>query len=112
MIQTAILDVDGVLADLSNERGQLANLRSSLQSRRDRTVSRLNAAALITGSGLGVAVNATQFSTLSNRTENIGDVIGVGSGVVSTTIAQEQSVSGEVPTKSPRWQFLRPFNSL
>lgn len=58
-IQSAILDVDGVLAELSNERGQLADLRSSLQSRRDRRVSRLNAAALITGSGLGVAVNAT-----------------------------------------------------
>lgn len=86
-IQIAILDVDGVLAELSNERGQLGDLRSSLQSRRDRTVSRLNAAALITGSGLGVAVNATQFSTLSNRTQDIGDGIGVGSGVASTILS-------------------------
>jgi hypothetical protein len=86
-IQAATLDVDGVLAELSNESGQLTDLRSSLQSRRDRTVSRLNAAALITGSGLGVAVNATQFTALSNRTQNVGDGIGVGSGVASTILS-------------------------
>jgi hypothetical protein len=86
-IQAAILDAEGVLAELANERGQLADLRFSLQNRRDRTVGRLNAAALLTGSGLGVAVSASQFTTLSSRTQNIGDGIGIASGVVSTLFA-------------------------
>jgi hypothetical protein len=86
-IQAAILDAEGVLAELANERGQLADLRFSLQNRRDRTVGRLNAAALLTGSGLGVAVSASQFTTLSSRTQNIGDGVGIASGVVSTLFA-------------------------
>jgi hypothetical protein len=83
-IQIADLDVESVLAELSNERNLLSDLRTILQSRRDRTVNRLNTAALITGSGLGAIVNATQFTVLSDRTQNIGDGIGVGSGVAST----------------------------
>ena len=87
LIQAAVLDVDGVLAELSNESALLGSLRSSLQSRRDRTVARLNAAAVITGSSLGVATSATQFTTLSSRTQNFGDGIGVGSGVASSIFA-------------------------
>jgi len=86
-IQAAALEVDSVLAELTNERGQLADLRASLQSRRDRTVNRLNAAALMTGSGLGAAVSATQFTTLSSRTQNVGDSLGIGSGIASTIFA-------------------------
>ncbi len=86
-IQAAALEVDSVLAELTNERGQLADLRSSLQSRRDRTVNRLNAAALMTGSGLGAAVSSTQFTTLSSRTQNVGDGLGIGSGIASTIFA-------------------------
>jgi hypothetical protein len=85
-IQAAILDAESVLAEIANERGQLADLRFSLQNRRDRTVGRLNAAALLTGSGLGVAVSASQFTTLGSRTQNIGDGIGIASGVVSTLL--------------------------
>lgn len=80
-IQAAALEVDSVLAEIANERGQLADLRFSHQSRRDRTVNRLNTAALLTGSGLGIAVSATQFTVLNSRTQNIGDGIGVGSGL-------------------------------
>ena len=87
LIQAASLDVDGVLAELSNESALLGSLRSSLQSRRDRTVARLNAAALITSSGLGVAASATQFSTLSSRTQNFGDGIGIGAGVASGVLS-------------------------
>ena len=76
-IQTAILDVDGVLGEIGNEQDKLRELRTFLQSRRDRTVGLLNSAALLTGSGLGVAVNATQFTSLSSRTQNVGDGIGI-----------------------------------
>ncbi len=84
LVQTSVLDVDGVLAELSNERGELLDLRVSLQARRDRIVAKLNAVALIAGSGFGAAVNATQFTGLSNRVQNTGDAIGIGSGVAST----------------------------
>ena len=86
-LQAAALDVDGVLGEIANERAQLGELRYSLQSRRDRTVNRLNAAALLTGAGLGVAVSATQFTGFSSRTQNIGDGIGIGSGVASTVFS-------------------------
>jgi len=86
-IQISVLDVDSVLAELSNERGELSNLRATLQARRDRTVSRLNAAALITGAGLGTAVSATQFTNLTSTTQNVGDGIGVGAGALSTVFS-------------------------
>lgn len=100
-IQAASLDVDNVLAEISNESAQLADLRFSLSSRRDRTVSRLNAAAFIAGSGLGVAASATQFTNLSTRTQNLGDGIGVGSGVASTifsimAVRRQKGPSGSV----------------
>jgi hypothetical protein len=86
-VQTASLDVDGVIGEIDNERGELGNLQATLKARRDRTVAKLNAAALITGSGAGTLANATQFTTLSSRTNNIGDGIGAGSGVASTLLA-------------------------
>jgi len=86
-VQSAGLDVDAAVGEIANEQGELANLETTLKMRRDKTVARLNAAALITGSGAGAAVNATQFTTLSSRTNNIGDGIGVGSGAVSTLLA-------------------------
>ncbi len=86
-LQTATLDVDGVTGDISTERDELLNLRASLQTRRDKTVAKLNAAALITGSGAGVAVSATQFNTLSGTVNNIGDGIGIGAGAASTLLS-------------------------
>jgi len=86
-VQKATLDVDGVLAEIANEQGQLSNLRTSLQFRRDTTVARLNAAALITGSGAGAAVSATQFTGFGGRTNNIGDGVGVGAGAASTILS-------------------------
>jgi len=97
-IQAAALEVDSVLAEIANERGQLAELRFSLQSRRDRKVNRLNAAALLTGSRLGAAVSATQFTGLSSRTQNVGDGLGIGSGIAST-IAQ--------PARAVAWWHCR-----
>lgn len=82
--EAASLDVDSVLAEIQNERTDLSELRAALQSRRDRTVSLLNAANLIAGTGLGIAVNALQFS---NSTANLGDGIGVGAGIASTVLS-------------------------
>jgi hypothetical protein len=61
-IQIANLDIDGVLGEITNERNQLSDIRTSLQSRRDKSVGRLTTAALITGSGVGIAVNASQYT--------------------------------------------------
>jgi len=83
-IEDASLHIDGVLGEISNERNELGDLRTSLQGRRDKTVGHLTTAALLTGSGLGTVVSATQFSSLSNTTQNVGNSIGIGSGVVST----------------------------
>ena len=83
-ITASSLDVDGVLAEIANERTDLSELRATLEARRNRTVGLLNAANLITGTGLGIAVNAMQFST---KTANLGDGIGVGSGIASTVLS-------------------------
>ncbi len=78
------LDVDGVLAELENERAQLFELSARLQTRRDRSVNIANIGGLITGSGIGIGVNAMQFSS---STANFGNGLGVGSGVASTVLS-------------------------
>jgi hypothetical protein len=83
-IMAASLDVDGVLAEIDNESAHLMELRDALEARRNSAVNTANAASLVTGSGVGVAVNAMQ---LSNSTADIGDVIGVGSGIASTALS-------------------------
>ena len=87
ILETAIatsLEVDGVLAELENERDHLSELNSVLQGRRDHTVNLLNAANLVTGTGLGIAVNAMQFSS---TTANVGNGLGVASGIGSTVLS-------------------------
>ena len=80
----AAFEVDGVLAELDNERAHLSELSSILQARRDRGVNLANAANLVTGTGVGIAVNALQFS---NSTANFGNGLGVGSGIASTVLS-------------------------
>ncbi len=86
-VESAALDVDGVIAEIANEQGELSNLRTALQARRDATVAKFNTAALITGSAAGAAVSATQFNNLGSRTNNIGDGVGIGAGVASTVFS-------------------------
>lgn len=86
-LQAASLDTDSVLSELSNEQSEINELRAELQSRRDKGVARLNTAALLTGSGLGAIVSATQFTTLGSRTQNTGDALGVGAGATSTILS-------------------------
>ncbi len=68
-VQAASLDLDGAMGTIANERGELANLQTSLKASRDKTVAKLNATALITGSGIGAAVSATQFTTLREQNQ-------------------------------------------
>ena len=82
-IQAATLDVDRAVAELSNEQGELSNLRTTLQMKRDKAVSKYNTAALITGSGAGAAVSATEL------------IIWVAAPTMSATV----SISGQA---SPR----------
>lgn len=88
-VETATLEVDDVVGEISNERNQLGDLRTALQVRRDKTVGRLTTAALLTGSALGTVVTATQFSSLGSTAQNTGDGIGIGSGVLSTLFSIE-----------------------
>jgi hypothetical protein len=83
-VLTASLQVDGVLAELENERAHLSELSAALQARRDRAVNLINIASLVTGTGLGIAVNAMQFSA---STANVGNGLGVGSGIGSTVLS-------------------------
>lgn len=80
----AAFEVDGVLAELDNERAHLSELSSILEARRDRGVNLTNVANLVTGTGVGIAVNALQFS---NTTANFGNGLGVGSGIASTVLS-------------------------
>ena len=85
--EAASLEVDAVISELSNEQSDLGAVRTELQTKRDKKVANLTTAALLTGSALGVAVNATQFTSLGNRTANVGDGIGIGSGAASTVLS-------------------------
>lgn len=83
-VLAASFDVDGVLAEISREQAHINEVSAYLQGRRDRGVNLASLASLITGSGVGIAVNALQFSS---STANLGNGIGVGSGTASTILS-------------------------
>src|SRR5713101_1172569 len=83
-ILAAGFDADGVLAEIDEERARIIETRAYLQARRDRGVNLMSFANLITGTGVGIAVNALQFSS---STANVGNGIGVGSGIGSTVLS-------------------------
>jgi len=83
-VLAASFDVDGVLAEIDQERARIIELRAYLQARRDRGVNITSLAGLIVGTGVGIAVNALQFS---NSTADIGNGIGVGSGAGATVLS-------------------------
>ena len=101
----ASFQVDGVLAEISNEHAHLFELSALLQARRDHAVNLANVANLITGTGLGIAVNALQFS---NSTANIGNGIGVASGAASTVL----SIAGLRLQRGPQSSVGRMPNML
>ena len=96
-IETVAMDLDGALGEIASEQSKLSNLRSGLQARRDRTQGYLNAASLITGSGIGIAVNATQ---LRDSSAIAGDILGIASGVASTLLSIVAIRKQNGPSKS------------
>lgn len=84
LILAASLDIDSVLAEIANEQARLGELRSVLQAKRDRAINVASLANLVTGTGVGIAVNALQFR---NSTAALGDGIGVGSGAAATFLS-------------------------
>jgi hypothetical protein len=96
-IETVALDLDGALGEIASEQSKLSNLRSGLQARRDRTQGYLNAASLITGSGIGIAVNATQ---LKDSSAIAGDILGIASGAASTLLSVVAIRKQNGPSKS------------
>lgn len=96
-IETVAMDLDGALGEIASEQSKLSNLRSGLQARRDRTQGYLNAASLITGSGIGIAVNATQ---LKDSSAIAGDVLGIASGAASTLLSVVAIKKQNGPSKS------------
>src|SRR5262249_23813365 len=83
-VVSASLDVDAAIAEIQNEGALLMELRTALQGRRDHAVNLLGAANLVAGTGIGIVVNALQFS---DSTANAGNALGVGSGVASTLLS-------------------------
>jgi hypothetical protein len=96
-IETVAMDLDGALGEIASEQSKLSNLRSGLQARRDRTQGYLNAASLITGSGIGIAVNATQ---LKDSSAIAGDILGIASGAGSTLFSVVAIKKQNGPSKS------------
>jgi hypothetical protein len=96
-IEAVALDLDGALGEIANEQSKLSNLRSGLQAHRDRTQGYLNAASLITGSGIGIAVNATQ---LRDSSAIAGDILGIASGAASTLLSVVAIRKQNGPSKS------------
>lgn len=86
-VQVCTLEVDSVIAEIANEQSEISSVRAVLQDRRDRKVNRLTTAALFVGSGLGVGASATQFSPLSNSTQNVGNAVAVGSGAATILLS-------------------------
>jgi hypothetical protein len=86
-VEAATLDVDSVIAELTNEQSRIGSIRSALEVRRDRKVNRLPVAALVTGSGAGTAVSATQFTPLGSTIQNVGDGVGIASGAATTILS-------------------------
>lgn len=109
-ILAASFDVDGVVAEIEQEQAHIAEVGALLQARRDHGVNLASLASLITGSGVGIAVNALQFSS---STADIGNGIGVGSGVAPTAL----SLIGIRLQRGPKLQIgsapnmLAPFGS-
>lgn len=86
-VQVCTLEVDSVIAEIANEQSEISSIRTVLQDRRDRKVNHLTTVALLVGSGLGVGASATQFTTLSNTTQNVGNAVAVGSGAATIVLS-------------------------
>jgi len=80
----ASLEVDGVIAEIDDELSEIAELRSALESQRDKVMNINAIASIVTGGGLGVISTALQFK---NSTQNLGNGIGVAAGAASVVLS-------------------------
>src|SRR5882724_4367715 len=96
------LDIDGVIAEIDNENGQLNSIRSDLESRRDRAQKINNIASIVSGGALGVVGTALQFKS---STANLGNVIGLSGGAASVVLSiigiKQQSGGQRALVRSP-----------
>ncbi|HZS47675.1 MAG TPA: hypothetical protein VFC63_21580 [Blastocatellia bacterium] len=83
-VLSASLEVDGVMAEIDDELSEIAELRSALESQRDKVMNINAIASIVTGGGLGVVSTALQFK---NNTQNLGNGIGVAAGAASVVLS-------------------------
>ncbi len=83
-VLVASLDVDGVVAEIDNERSQILDVRAQLSSKRDRKINLISLANIVAGTGSGVIGTALQFS---DRTAFAGDGIGVAGGAAGVFLS-------------------------
>ena len=76
-VVSASLDVEGVLAEIDDERAQILERQALLASKRDRKVYLLSLANIAVGTGTGIIGTAMQFD---DRTAIAGDAVGVAGG--------------------------------
>lgn len=103
------LDVDAAVSSIQREQAQLQVTRDYLSAQRDRLVGLTTAAATISGSGIGIAGSAMQFS---DKTAYAGDGVSVGSGVVSTVLSllsMRLQRGGKAPLEVAPNMLARPF---
>lgn len=83
-VLAASLDIDSVNAVIDSEVEQIRDIRSDLQSRRDKAQNIINIASLVTGGVSGVIGTAMQFRS---STSKLGNGVTVGGGATSVVMA-------------------------
>lgn len=78
------LEIDGVVAEIDSELGQIAAVRAVLEARRDRALAIGTVANIITSGAGGVLGTALQFK---DSTAKAGNIIGVAGGGISTFLS-------------------------
>jgi hypothetical protein len=92
-VLAASLEADGVVAEIDNEWAQARDVRSSLESRRDRRIVANTVANILIGGGMGVTGSLVQL-----KNNNVGNILGAAAGgtaVVLSLIAMRQQKGGE-----------------
>ncbi len=80
----ASLEIDGTVAEIDSELGQIAAVRSVLEAHRDRALAIGTIANIVAGGATGVLGTALQFK---DTTAKAGNIIGVAGGGVATFLS-------------------------
>ena len=81
---SASLEIDGTVAEIDSELGQIAAVRSVLEARRDRALAIGTIANIVAGGATGVLGTALQFK---DTTQKAGNIIGVAGGGIATFLS-------------------------